>query len=69
MKRQEKLNSRHGVVEGNRHLDGFCYQVLDLAEHGEVVLGLDVVWIGRVQARDERTEGCDAHALADSEDG
>ena len=61
-------NVRDGVHERNVDLDGFRDQVLDFTEHGEVVLGLDVLGVRGVQARDEAAKGSDADTLTDSED-
>lgn len=58
-----------GVHEGNVDLDGLRDQVLDLAEHGEVVLALHVVGVRSVQARDETAERGDTDTLADTKDG
>ena len=60
---------RNGVHE--RHVDLYSLRdkILDLAEHGQVVLGLDVVGVRGVQARDEPAEGRDPDALADAEHG
>lgn len=53
----EGTEARDRVVEGDRDLDSLGDEVLELAEHGEVVLGLDVFRVDDVHARDEATEG------------
>lgn len=58
--------SRNGVMEGDRDFNGFGHQVLDLAKHGEIVLGLDVVGIGGVQACHKGTQRGDTDSFADS---
>jgi hypothetical protein len=51
------------------HLDLNCLgdEVLDLTEHWEVVLGLDVVGVGDHHAGDETAERGDTVSLADTE--
>jgi hypothetical protein len=46
---------RNGVHEGYIDFDSLCDQVLDLTEHGEVVLVLDVFRVSGVQASDKAT--------------
>ncbi len=58
---------RDWVHERDCDFDRFGDQVLDFTKHGEVVLGLDVLWISGVQASNEPTERCDSHTLADTE--
>lgn len=53
-------------MEGNGDLYCLSNKVLDLAEHWEVVLGLDVLWISSIQASNKGTERGDADTLADS---
>ncbi len=57
------------VHEGNIDLDSLCDQVLDLAEHGEVVLALHIFGVCGVQARDETTKGGDTDTLTDTKNG
>ena len=58
---------RNGIHE--RHVDLYSLRdkILDLAEHGQVVLGLDVVGIGSIQTGDQATKRCDANAFTDSQ--
>ena len=63
----ERTVASDGVHEGNVDLDGLRDQVLDLTEHGQVVLALDVLGVRGVQARDETAEGGDTDTLADTE--
>ena len=63
------MDIRDGVREGHVDFDGFCDKVLNLTQHPEVVLGLDVVRIRRVEARDKASKRRDADALANAEDG
>ena len=60
---------RNGVHE--RHVDLYSLRdkILDLAEHGQVVLGLDVLGVRGVEARDQATEWGDSDAFADTEHG
>ena len=60
---------RNGVHE--RHVDLYSLRdkILDLAEHGQVVLGLDVLGVRGVEARDQAAERGDSDALADTEHG
>jgi len=50
---RERAVASDGVAEGDSDFDGLSDQVLDLAKHREVVLGLDVFRVGGVQAGDE----------------
>lgn len=58
-----------GVHEGNVDLNSFGDQVLDLSEHGEVVLALDVLRVGSVEAGNETTKRGDSYTLTDTENG
>ena len=69
MKEREKHNARDRIHKRHVHLHGLGDQVFDLAKHGQVVLGLDVVWIGGVEAGDEAAEGGYSDAFAYSQDG
>lgn len=66
---RERAVAGDRVHEGHIDLNSFGDQVLDLTEHGKVILGLDVFRVGCVEAGDETAEGSDADALADAEDG
>jgi hypothetical protein len=54
-------------IQRNRDLDGFGDEVLDLSEHGEIVLGLDVFRVGDHHPGNETTEGCDTVSLSNTE--
>ena len=54
-------------LQRDRDLDGLCDQVFDFSEHGEVVLGLDVFWIGDHHSGNKTTKGCDTVSLSDTE--
>jgi hypothetical protein len=58
---------RDWVHEGDVDLDGLGDQVLDLTEHGEVVLGFDVFGVGGIEAGDEATERSDTDTLTNTE--
>ena len=58
--------ARDGVHERNGDFDRFSDQVFYFTEHGEVVLGLDVFWIGGIQASHEPTKRCDSDTLANT---
>ena len=62
-------NVRDGVHEGDVDFDGFCDQVLNLAKHREVVLGLDVFGVGSVETCDETSEGGDTDTLTNTKNG
>ena len=64
---RERTVTRDGVHEGNVDLDGLGNQVLDLTEHGQVVLALHVLGVRGIQARDETTERGDTDTLANTE--
>jgi hypothetical protein len=77
---RERVSAREGFGRIRRcakskhsqwHLDLNCLgdEVLDLTEHWEVVLGLDVVWVGDHHAGDETAERGDTVSLADTELG
>jgi hypothetical protein len=66
----EKTDSvRDGVHEGDVDLNSLGDQVLDLTQHRQVVLGLDILWIGSIEASDKTTKRCNADALADAKNG
>ena len=58
--------ARDGVHERDGDFDRFGDQVLNFTEHGEVVLGLDVFWIGGIQASHKPAERCDPNTLANT---
>lgn len=60
----EGAEARDRVVERDRDLDGLGDEVLELAEHGEVVLALDVLGVDDVHASDEATKGLRSSAPA-----
>jgi hypothetical protein len=45
---KRRVDVRDGVREWHVDFDGFCDEVLDLTQHPEIVLGLDIVRIRRV---------------------
>lgn len=57
-----------GVHEWYVDLYCLCDEVFDLTQHGQVVLGLDVLGVGSVQACHKTAERCDADTLADAKD-
>jgi hypothetical protein len=63
------INLRDGVHERNIDLDCFRNQVLDFTKHGEVILGLYILRVRSVQARDETAKGRDTNTLANTKDG
>ncbi len=67
-KNKRRVGVRDGVREWHVDFDGFRDKVLDLTQHPEIVLGLDIVRIRRVQARNETSKRRDANAFANSED-
>lgn len=46
-----------GVVEWYRNLNRIGDQILQLSEHGQVVLGLDIIWVYNVpeQVNEKKT--------------
>jgi hypothetical protein len=63
------VDVRDGVHEGDVDLHGLGYEIFDFAEHSEIVLGLDVVWIRSVETGHQASEGSDADPLTDSKNG
>ena len=61
-----RKHARDKVHEGNVDLDGLRNEILNFTEHGQVVLGLDVLRVRSVQARNEPTERGNAHSLPDT---
>lgn len=55
-----------GVHEWDVDLYCLCDKVFDLTQHGQVVLGLDVLRVGCIQARNETAERGDADTLANA---
>lgn len=66
---RKSRNLRDRVHEGDVNLHSLRDKVLNLTEHGQVVLGLDVLRVRGVQARNETAEGGDTDTLTDTEDG
>ena len=66
---RERAVARDGVHERHVHLDRLRDEVLDLAQHGEVVLGLDVFGVRSIETCYKAAECCDTDALADAKDG
>lgn len=64
----EIIYERDGVHEGDVDLDRFSNQILNLAEHGEVVLGLDIFGVRGVQAGNQATQRGDTDTLSDTKD-
>lgn len=60
-------NLRDGVHERDVDLYGFGYQVLDLTQHREIVLALDIFRVGGVQAGDQTAQGSNPDSLADTQ--
>ena len=54
-------------LQRNRDLDSLGDEVLDLSEHGEVVLGLDVFWVGDHHSCNQTTKGCNTISFSDTE--
>lgn len=65
----EGAEAGDGVVEGGVDLDGLGDKILDLLDHLEVVLALDVLGSGDDHAGHQTTEGRNAVALTDTENG
>lgn len=63
-----RIYVRDGVHEWHIHLYGLGDEIFDLAKHGEVVLGLDVLGVGGVETSDEASEGGDTDTFANTED-
>ena len=61
-----KERSRNWVLERHVDFDSLGDKVLNFTEHGEVVLGLDIVWIGSIQAGNESSERSDADTLTNT---
>ena len=53
-------------LQRNRDLDSLGDEVLDLSEHGEVVLGLDVFWVGDHHSCNQTTKGCNTVSFSDT---
>jgi len=60
---------RDGVHEGDVNLDSLSNQVLDFSEHGQVVLGLDVFWVGGIEAGNKTTKRSDTDTFANAKNG
>jgi hypothetical protein len=63
----EGAETGDGVVEGSVDFDGLGNHILNLLEHRELVLALDVLRGAHDHASKETAEGRDAVALTDSE--
>lgn len=63
---KEIKNVRDWVHEGNVYFHRLGDQVFYFPEHGQVILGLDVFWVGGIKAGDEATQGSNPYSLADS---
>ena len=59
---------RYGVHERNVDFDGLRHQILNLAEHGEIIFGFDVFRVGSVEAGNESAERGDSNAFPDTKD-
>ena len=62
-------NVRDWVHEGDVDLNRLSDEILDFSQHRKVVLGLDILGVGCIEAGDETTEGRDPDTLADTENG
>lgn len=60
------FNARDGVHERHVNLDCLRNQVLDLTEHGQVVLALDVLGVRGVQTSNQAAEWCDTNTLTNT---
>jgi hypothetical protein len=54
-------------LQRDRDLDGLCDQVFDFSEHREVILGLDVFWVGDHHSSNETTKRCDTVSFSNTE--
>ena len=63
----EGAEARDGVVEGRVDLDGLGDHILDLLEHVELVLALDIVGAGHDHAGEQAAERGDAVTLTNCE--
>lgn len=54
-------------LQRNRDLDSLGDEVLDFSEHGEVVLGLNVFWVGDHHSCNQTTERCNTVSFSDTE--
>ena len=54
-------------LQRNRDLNGLGDEILDFSEHGEVVLGLDVFWVGDHHSCNQTTKGCNTVSLSNTE--
>jgi hypothetical protein len=55
-------------AQGDGNLDGLGDQVLNLSQHGQVVLGLDVFRVGDHHPGDQSSQGGDSVPLTDTQD-
>lgn len=60
-------NIRNWVREWHIDFNSLCDQVFDFTKHGEIVLGLDVIGVRRIQAGDQSTERGDTDTLSNAE--
>ena len=54
-------------LQRNRDFNSLGDKVLDFSEHGEIVLGLDVFWVGDHHSCNQTTKGCDTVSFSDTE--
>ena len=54
--------------QGNGNLNGLGDQVLNLSQHGQVVLGLDILGVSDHHPRDQSTKRGDSISLTDTQD-
>jgi len=54
-------------LQRNRDLDGLGDEILDFSEHGEIVLRLDVFWVGDHHSCNQTTKGRDTVSFSDTE--
>lgn len=60
------FDERDGVHEGDINFDSLRYQIFDFTEHRQVIFGLDIFRVCRIQASDETSQGCDADTFTDT---
>lgn len=63
------IHIRNWVHERNVNFDGLGNEVLNFAKHLQIILGLDVFRVGRVETSNETTKRCDTDTLTDTKNG
>jgi hypothetical protein len=63
-----RVNARDGVHEGNVDPNGLRNQIFHFSQHCQLILGLDVIRVSSVQARNQASERRYSDSLANAQD-